>query len=120
MMRTAKYKHLALAILMMCFIGQALASTSVLCQNPSMPMQSHEQMMASDMVDHSQHMSSLDEMVITDCCPDCDCNMASCTSVALPTNQLLTISQLQSIHGLYHESTGYQLTSSLYRPPITC
>ncbi len=90
-MRTVKYRQLIVALLMMAFIGQVVASTSMSCQSLSAPLQAQEQMMDSGMMDHSQHMGSnvlsLDGAVTADCCPDCDCSLAGCSSVALPAYQ---------------------------------
>ncbi len=122
-MRTVKYRQLIVALLMMAFIGQVVASTSMSCQSLSAPLQAQEQMMDSGMMDHSQHMGSnvlsLDGAVTADCCPDCDCSLAGCSSVALPACQSTFFSSLNSATGHYDESTDSQLVVSLFRPPIT-
>ena len=122
-MRTAKYRQMIVALLMMAFIGQVVASTSMSCQSLSAPLQAQEQMMDSGMMDHSQHMGSnvlsLDGAVTADCCPDCDCSLAGCSSVALPAYQSTFFSSLNSATGHYDESTDSQLVVSLFRPPIT-
>ena len=122
-MRTAKYRHMIVALLMMAFIGQVVASTSMSCQSMSAPLQAEEQMMDSGMMDHSQHMGSnvlsLDGAVTADCCPDCDCSLAGCSSVALPAYQSTFFSSLNSATGHYDESANFQLAVSLFRPPIT-
>ena len=122
-MRTVKYRQLIVALLMMAFIGQVVASTSMSCQSMSAPLQAQEQMMDSGMMDHSQHMGSnvlsLDGAVTADCCPDCDCSLAGCSSVALPAYQSTFFSSLNSATGHYDESTDSQLVVSLFRPPIT-
>lgn len=122
-MRTVKYRQLIVALLMMAFIGQVVASTSMSCQSLSAPLQAQEQMMDSGMMDHSQHMGSnvlsLDGAVTADCCPDCDCSLGGCSSVALPAHQSTFSSSLKSIAGHYDESTDSQLVVSLFRPPIT-
>ena len=121
-MRTAKYRHLIVVLLMMTFIGQVVASTSVSCQSPSAPLQTHEQMMDSGVMGHSQHMGSntvsLDGIAATDCCPDCDCSLGGCSSVALPAYQSTFSSSLKSLTGHYDESADFQLAVSLFRPPI--
>ena len=122
-MRTVKYRQLIVALLMMAFIGQVVAPTSMSCQSLSAPLQAQEQMMDSGMMDHSQHMGSnvlsLDGAVTADCCPDCDCSLAGCSSVALPAYQSTFFSSLNSATGHYDESTDSQLVVSLFRPPIT-
>lgn len=122
-MRTAKYRHMIVALLMMAFIGQVVASTSMSCQSMSAPLQAHELMMDSGMMDHSQHMGSnafsLDGAATADCCPDCDCSLGGCSSVALPACQSIFSSSLKSITGHYDESADFQLAVSLLRPPIS-
>ena len=123
-MRTVKYRQLIVALLMMAFIGQVVASTSMSCQSMSAPLQAHELMMDSGMMDHSQHMGSnafsLDgEATDDDCCPDCDCSLSGCSSVALPAYQSIFPSSLKSITGHYDESANFQLAVSLFRPPIS-
>ncbi|WP_162789641.1 hypothetical protein [Cycloclasticus sp. PY97N] len=122
-MRTAKYRQLIVALLMMAFIGQVVASTSMSCQSMSAPLQAHELMMDSGMMDHSQHMGSnafsLDGAATADCCPDCDCSLGGCSSVALPACQSIFSSSLKSITGHYDESADFQLAVSLFRPPIS-
>ena len=79
--------------------------------------------MDSGMMDHSQHMGSnvlsLDGAVTADCCPDCDCSLAGCSSVALPAYQSTFFSSLNSATGHYDESAHFQLAVSLFRPPIS-
>mgnify|MGYP001024982370 CR=1 FL=1 len=122
-MRTVKYRQLIVALLMMAFIGQVVASTSMSCQSLSAPLQAQEQMMDSGMMDHSQHMGSntfsLDGATTADCCPDCDCSLGGCSSVALPAYQSTFLSSLKSTTGHYAESANFQLAVSLFRPPIT-
>lgn len=123
-MRTAKYRQLIVALLMMAFISQVVASTSMSCQSLSAPSQAHELMMDSGMMDHSQHMGSnafsLDGAATADCCPDSDCSLGGCSSVALPAAcQSIFSSSLKSIIGHYDESADFQLAVSLFRPPIS-
>ncbi len=114
-MRAAKYRHTFVAILMMVFIGQVVAaSIDVSCQSLSAQ---------EEMMDHSQHMGSnafsLDGAATADCCPDCDCSLGGCSSVALPAYQSTFSSSLKSKTGHYDESANFQLAVSLFRPPIT-
>lgn len=124
-MRTAKYRQLIVALLMMAFIGQVVASTSMSCQSLSAPSQAHELMMDSSMMDHSQHMGSnafsLDGAATTDCCPDCDCSLGGCSSsaAALLAQQPTFSYSLNSTTGHYDESAHFQLAVSLFRPPIS-
>ena len=108
----------------MAFIGQVVASTTVSCQSQPASPQSHEQMIDSGMMDHSQHMMSLttssaDDTTGSVCCPDCDCSLGGCsTAAALPSGQHLFTSDIASLTSHYNELVDGQLTGSLFRPPI--
>lgn len=121
-MRTAKYRHVIVALLLMMFIGQVIASTTVSCQSSSASMPVHGQMMDSGVKDHSQHMGSdvvsSDGMAAADCCPDCDCSLGGCSSVVLSVHQTTFYSSLKALTAHYDESVSSQLAVSLLRPPI--
>jgi hypothetical protein len=122
-MQIAKYRNIIVALLMMTFIGQVVASTTVPCQSQPAPLQSHEQMVDSGVMDHSQHMSlkasSVDAITALECCPDCDCSLGGCASAAVPTSQSAFASNLASSMSHYIELTESQLAVSLFRPPIS-
>lgn len=120
-MRIAKYSKIILAILMMAFIGQAVASTAMSCLNESPQSDIQEQVMDFSIMDHSQHsnMNVGDSIDSSDCCPECDCSLGGCITAVAPTSE-------QSLKPSYsHAITGYsglaekQLATSLYRPPIS-
>jgi hypothetical protein len=122
-MLAAKYRHMIVALLMMLFIGQVVASTSLSCQSLSAPLQGHEQMIDSSMMDHAQHMGSntlsFVDTATVECCADCDCSLGGCTSsVALPVYQATFSASFKSKAGYYNESADSQLVVSLFRPPI--
>ncbi len=124
-MRIAKYRHIIVLLLMMTFIGQAVASTVVSCQSQSAPLQSHEQVMVSGEMDHSQHMMSLttsstEEATEFSCCADCDCSLGGCSTLAaLLSGQQLFLSDVSSLARHYSELLDGQVTVSLFRPPIS-
>lgn len=110
-------------MLVLVFTGQVLASAKSSCQ--SGVAQSSEPMMASDCcVDHSQHLNSdaslADETAALDCCPDCDCILGGCTTAAvLPVSQSLFISYIGSVTPHDNVLALTQLSTSLFRPPIS-
>lgn len=112
-------------LVMMTFTGQVLASTIVSCKSQSVPSQSSEQVMDSVVMDHSQHMMSLntsstDDAAGSACCLDCDCSLGGCSATAvLPFDQHLFTSDMAPLTNHYNELVDSQLTVSLFRPPIT-
>lgn len=102
---------LTVLLALLAFIGQSNAMVDVPC------MDSHKQpahQMASS-IDHSQMDQSMD------CCEDdSNCNMTTCSTVALivePQANPQTAQYNQSID-LYFNQAIATISSSLYRPPI--
>ena len=108
---------------MLVFGGQVMASTNFSCQHQTSSPQPIEQVMASDSVDHSQHLGLnpvVDEPDSLDCCPEGDCKVGGCSvSAALATTQdLLSFDAVLSSRR-YNERVDDLLTVSLFRPPIS-
>ena len=122
-MRIAKYRNIIVALLLLTFTGQMVASTAVSCQNQPAPSQSHEQMMDSGVMEHSQYMSlyalSADYVTALECCPDCDCSLGGCATAALPASQPAFASGFSLLMIHYNELAESQLAVSLFRPPIS-
>ncbi len=119
-MRVAKNRNFIVALLMMVFIGQAVASMNISCQN--MPSSSHDQSMDSAMMDHAQHMnldSASSDKVAANCCPDSGCSLGGCVTAVLPESQLAFTPDLASLTNHYKALVQNQLTVSLFRPPIS-
>jgi len=121
LMRRIKYQNVLIVLLMLIFGGQAIASASISCQNPS---SSSDQALISGMMDHAQHSglkAPNDATVSLDYCPDCDCDSHHCfTSVMTILNaQNLFTFGVASLISPYHEAVDAQSTSSLFRPPIS-
>jgi len=118
-MQIARYRNIIVAILMMTFIGQAVASTNASCQ--SQPSQPQEQMMDSAIMDHSQHigLNASSTAAAIECCLDCDCSLGGCTTAVLPASQPVFASNLTSLTSSYNELTENPLAFSLFRPPIS-
>ena len=119
-----RYQKILIVLLMLVFGGQAIASVSISCQNQASSSLSSGQTLISGMVDHSQHLmelsSSAGEKASLDDCPDCDCNLHRCfSSTTLPSTQSLSSSILVSVTSHYNELIDSQLTSTLFRPPIS-
>lgn len=121
-MRIPKYRNIIVALLMMTFIGQVVAFNNVSCQSSSAPSQSNLQEIDFGMMDHSQHMSLSDssaDNVGPECCPDCDCSVGGCATVALPSAHPIFPSYFTMLSSNYTELAESQLTGSPLRPPIT-
>ena len=120
-MLLARSRHIIVALLLLTFVGQAVASASMSCQNPAAQSQSQEQMMDSAGMDHSQHtgMSSTDSVDWSECCRDCDCSLGGCMTAVLPASQYSFAASLASQASLYISLAENQPGVSLFRPPIS-
>tara|TARA_R110002049_G_scaffold39498_6_gene121506 strand:- start:715 stop:1095 length:381 start_codon:yes stop_codon:yes gene_type:complete len=125
-MRIAKYTKIIIALLMMAFIGQAVASIAMSCLNEASQSQLQEQLMDSSVMNHSQHksMNLGDSLDSSECCSegDCslgDCSLGACSTAMLPVAQSTFLSNFSLLTAHYLGSVKNQLTLSLYRPPIS-
>ncbi len=119
-MRWAKCRNIIVALLMMAFIGQAVASATMSSQSQAVQSQSQEQMQDSASMDYSQHagMNSVDEFDLSKCCPDCACSVGGCVTAVLPASQYMFASNLASLPSAYISPAVNPLTVSLFRPPF--
>ncbi|KPH89793.1 hypothetical protein AMS57_15460 [Pseudoalteromonas undina] len=110
--------------LLLTFVGQAVASVSMVCDMPHTNMATHTSMQ------HSKMAMSDDADTTTlsmDCCSeqstltqDCSCPMSACSShSALHVNSLFIASKLPS-EKVQHAVIQHQVNfaRSLYRPPM--
>ncbi len=121
LMLFARYKNLIIALLMMTFVGQSVASVSLSCQNPATQSQLHEQTMDAAGMDHSQHagMNSSAGSDSSECCPECDCSLGSCFTAVLPASQHAFAFNPATLTSRFVSPAENQLTASLFRPPIS-
>ena len=118
------YCILLTLILLLTFVGQAVASVSMVCDMPHTNMATHASMQ------HSKMAMSDDADTTTlsmDCCSeqstltqDCSCPMSACSShSALHVNSLFIASKLSS-EKVQHAVVQHQanFARSLYRPPM--
>jgi hypothetical protein len=122
-MQTARYKKIIVALLMMVFIGQVVASANVSCQSQSSSSQLHNQMADSDMMDHSQHIGAGNSMAQSaagsECCADCDCSLGGCASAVLLASQSVFAVNPTLPINTYNGLVENPLVISLFRPPIS-
>jgi len=120
-MRIAKYTKIIVALLMMAFIGQAVASSAMPCLNEAPQSQIQDQLMDSFVMDHSQHknMNLDDSLDSSESCPECDCSLGGCSAAMLPVAQSTFLSDSALLAAHYLGPVKNQLTLSLYRPPIS-
>ncbi|MBE7215002.1 hypothetical protein IGW68_07490 [Shewanella benthica] len=124
-MTLSKGNMLAVVLLLLAFIGQAVAAAGVPCQmnmqitslSNLMDMDSGAQFTHGDM-DASSQSGECD-----DCDQICTCPMNGCASMmVLVTNltpsELLKASSVQIVSNNFSIQTPYPATN--YRPPITC
>lgn len=108
-------------IILLIFVGQAMASTNVPCNIPAeMTMQSQFGLSQASQAHDMSSMTSGIPSGVEDCCSDMShCNMSSCFSLIFPSEALIQIGHF-SHKVVYFEFKvdPIQKTSSLYRPPI--
>ncbi len=120
-MLLTRSRHIIVALLLLTFVGQAVASASMSCQNPAAQSPPQQQMMDAAGMDHSQHtgMSTTDSPDWSECCPDCDCSLGGCVTFALPVSEHTFASDLTTLSGRYISLAENQPGASLFRPPIS-
>ena len=116
-----KQKLLVGVLILLTFIGQAIASASVPCHDMNNMKMTNTQMISMSHASMSDEMNSNDNMSSLDCCQqDCNCPVGISASITLSTSlsiDSLVISE-QKIEHYPHLLLAQSLTS-LYRPPIS-
>jgi len=122
-MKFTQNKILVILLMLVAFIGQAMASTTMSCVHESMDMSAMQNDTMSEMtMNHADMMLTNDgESNKMDCCQEqCQCPMSGCVSLSFLIdthfNSLAITEQKISQLPLIHQS---QINSSLYRPPIS-
>jgi len=110
--------------LLLTFVGQAVASVSMVCDMPHTNMATNASMQHSEMAMSDEADTTTMSM---DCCSeqstltqDCSCPMSACSShSALHVNSLFIASKLSS-EKVQHAVVQHQanFARSLYRPPM--
>ena len=110
--------YLLIAMMLLTFVGQLVASVAMVCDMPHASMQ----------MDHHANMNADSDMSDMDCChedamdnSDCACPFNACTAHSLlPLNDLVVklIKQSEKVTMLGASQLSFHV-SSLYRPPIT-
>jgi len=119
-MRLPSYKKIILAVLMMTFIGQAVASVTMSCQSMISQSEFEEQMMGSSHMNHLQTMSMTSaDSSSPECNTDCDCSLGGCTTAVVPVSQQVFVANLSLLTNDHVSLAEKQLANSLYRPPIS-
>ena len=138
MIKRAQNKVLIVMLMLVTFIGQAMASTTMSYATASCTHESMNADMANMVMNHDDMMSAIhdetndqkksqqkgqekNQGTMMDCCQEqCQCPMNGCVSLSLLVDTRFNylaiteqrISQLSSLH-------RSQINSSLYRPPIS-
>lgn len=110
--------YLLIAMMLLTFVGQSVASVAMVCDMPHASMQ----------MDHHANMNADSDMSDMDCChedamdnSDCACPFNACTAHSiLPLSDLVvkSIKQSEKVTVLGASQLSFHV-SSLYRPPIT-
>lgn len=123
-MKLAHNNILIVMLMLVAFIGQAMASTAVSysaascvhgSMNAEMVMMTHTDMMLKD------SEQGKNQAAIMDCCQEqCQCPMSGCVSLSLLFNTQFN-SEVVSEQKIFQFSSLHQsqINSSLYRPPIS-
>ncbi|WP_213610366.1 hypothetical protein [Pseudoalteromonas sp.] len=111
--------------LLLTFVGQAVASVSMVCDMPHMNMATHASMQHTQMAMSDDAHTSMMGM---DCCSDenavaqdCSCPMSACNSHSfLSVNSLFSASKLpdEKVHLIVTQPPP-NFVRSLYRPPMS-
>jgi hypothetical protein len=124
--KNTKAKIIIIALMLLTFLGQAVASVSMSCSHEmtmDMATMDHDNM--SDSKSHKTMMLESDKQnsnqdYLMDCCQEqCQCPMSGCVSLSFLLDTRFNagviaeqkISQLSVVH-------KSQINASLYRPPI--
>ena len=120
-MRVARYRNIIVALLMVVFVGQTVASSAISCLNEASQSQHHEQVINSSAIGHSHHASinSANDLDSFECCTDCDCCLGGCSTAMLPAVQQTFLSNGILLIDHYLSPAKNQLAVALYRPPIS-
>lgn len=119
-MRLTKYRKIILTLLMMSFVGHAVASVTMPCQNMSSQSELQELMMNSAYMDYSQNMSMASaDPNSPECNADCDCSLGGCITAVVPVSQQVFVANLTLLTNDHVTLAAKQLANSLYRPPIS-
>lgn len=120
-MRIARYRKIIVVLLMVAFVGQAVASSAMSCLNEASQSQHHEQVMDSSVIDHSHHanINSANDSDSSECCPDCGCCFGGCGTAMLSATQQDSLYNDTLLTDHYLNPAKNQLAVSLYRPPIS-
>lgn len=120
-MGATSYQKMIVALLLMLFIGQVVASTSAPCESAFMNEGSHgqKQTLVSKAQGHSQHLETKQSMEPSpSCCPECDCATGGCFVALFSTYNAIALGQYALLASFPEDSSTSQLTTPLFRPPI--
>lgn len=145
-MQITRYRHFMIALCLMTFLGQTLASASLCCDklalssaltqqtetnhfiDPSnQPSLIESSLMSAMAMDHRQHQQAkpsltstpvLDQELTPGCINDCDCIMGSCAAAALSRGQAELNMNFHLPASTYTSLPQDHLITSLFRPPI--
>lgn len=132
-MQKVRYQKMLLVLLMLVFgspvfggsifSNLTMVSAKVSCEYQIPTSESTGKTMNPDMMGYSQHLKlnlSIGSVTFLDCCPDCYCSVSGCSAFAvLPATHHVFLTEATLLTNHYNELVDNQLTTSLYRPPIS-
>lgn len=123
-MKMMKHNLLVILLMLVAFVGQAIASVTMSCVHESMTVDSamlmqHDAMSVPAMANNI--VQEQNQSTMMDCCQEqCQCPMSGCLSLFMHTNSsfpsaIITEQQITQLPSLAKS----QVNPSLYRPPIS-
>lgn len=128
------YSSLLIIALLLTFVGQAVASVTMVCEMPHMRAQAADTIhtpivsLNNDVTAHSMSHSMVHSMMKMDCCDDestpqndCSCPINGCTaSSVLSVDSLFsaTLFESEKVNTRIY-NTEVNIPRSLYRPPMS-
>ncbi|MEZ5546927.1 MAG: hypothetical protein R3E74_04030 [Pseudomonadales bacterium] len=116
-------KQILLRLTLLVFLGQGFSTLA----NPCLPMATMSDTgldgTMTMAMDHSSHeTSTVDPASSVSHCDmqDCGCDLGGCASGLLSSAQAAITPLIDSLESQYQNSQKNQVSSSLFRPPISC
>lgn len=115
-MQLKRITKFIVALLVLTFVGQAVASVRMTCSDPT----SSAQYSDMAMMDHSQHMNMAadSDLDSSEHCSVCVCGPGGCSTALLPVYQSPFVASIKLSVNLPAYFAESQPASSLYHPPL--
>lgn len=115
-MQIKRITKIIVALLVLTFVGQTVASVHMTCSDPASSPQSSN----TSVMDHSQHMNMAadSDLDSSEHCSVCVCGPGGCSTALLPAYQSPFVASIRLAVNLPAYFAESQPASSLYHPPL--